>query len=213
MVYRDRFQGLQSAVRAPHTDDSESFETTLQTTFYIGYRRSDMVYRDRVQGFQSAVRAPHRDDPESLETTIQTTLYIGYRVGYGISGPSSGAPERGSCGPHGRRGCGGAVNAPPVGEPEMLSKPSWRRGGGVRAVPKPDHRADWFRRAWNDVVAPPCMLQGTPLAPNASDSPAKCVPNGGFGTVITHKVDLVSGALTKSTVRHSAHGAHVCTPN
>jgi hypothetical protein len=98
-------------------------------------------------------------------------------------------------------------------DPERLSKPSWRRGGGVRAAPETDSRGDWFRRAWNYVVAPPCMLQGTPLAPNASDSPAKCVPNGGFGTVTTHKVDLVSGALTKSTVRHSAHGAHVRTPN
>ncbi len=61
MVYRDRVQGLQSAVRAPHTDNSESLETTLQTTLYIGYRRSDMVYRDRFQGLQSAVHAAPTD--------------------------------------------------------------------------------------------------------------------------------------------------------
>jgi hypothetical protein len=67
------------------------------------------------------------------------------------------------------------------GDPEKLSKPSWRRGGAVRAAPKPDCRCDWFRRAWNDVVAPPCILHCTPLASNAGDSQAKCVPNGGWG--------------------------------
>jgi hypothetical protein len=50
-------------------------------------------------------------------------------------------------------------------------------------APKPDSRADGFRRAWNYVVAPPCVLHGTPLAPNAGDFQIKCVPNGGFGTI------------------------------
>ncbi len=46
-----------------------------------------------------------------------------------------------------------------VGRPEMLSKPSWPRGCGIRAAPETDNRADWFRCAWNDVVAPPCILR------------------------------------------------------
>jgi hypothetical protein len=62
------------------------------------------------------------------------------------------------------------------GRPRKAVKTKLAWGGRGSGGPKTRLPVDGFRRAWNYVVAPPCM-HGMPLVPNASDSQAKCVPN------------------------------------
>jgi hypothetical protein len=166
-----------------------------------------MVYRGRFQWLpERGSRGPHGRPREPLKPLSKTPFIsdIGGRIWY-----IRGSRARFWRSPRTSRLRGRGQRAS-FGQARNAFKTELASGGGVRAAPKPDSRADGFRRAWNYVVAPPCILHGTPLAPNAGDFQAKCVPNGVFGTVTTHSADLVNWALTKSAVRHSAPRALMC---
>jgi hypothetical protein len=105
----------------------------------------------------------------------------------------------------------------PSGDPARLSKPRGRGGGRGSGGPKTRQPGQLVSvclelRCGTATHVALHAASGS-ASPNASDSPAKCVPNGGFGAVTTQSADFVNGALTKSTVRHSALGAHVRVPN
>jgi hypothetical protein len=166
-----------------------------------------MVYRGRFQGLpERGSRGPHGRPREPLKPLSKTPFIsdIGGRIWY-----IRGSRARLWRSPRTSRLRGRGQRAS-FGQARNAFKTELASGGGVRAAPKPDSRADGFRRAWKYFLAPPCILHGTPLAPNASNSQAKCVPNGGFGTVTSHSADLVNWKLTKSAVRHSAPRALLC---
>jgi hypothetical protein len=178
MVYRGRFQGLpERGSRGPQGRPREPLKPLSKHHLYriseVGYGISGPI-----SGAPRArIARPTRTTPRAFETTFQTPFIsdIGGRIWY-----LRGSRARFWRSPRTSRLRGRGQRAS-FGQARNAFKTQLASGGGVRAAPKPDTRCDWFRRAWNDVVAPPCILHCTPLAPNTGDSQAKCVPDGGCG--------------------------------
>jgi hypothetical protein len=81
----------------------------------------------------------------------------------------------------------------PSGDPARLSKPSWRGGGRGSGGPKTRQPGQLVSvclelRCGTATHVALHAASGS-ASPNASDSPAKCVPNGGFGAVTTQSAE------------------------